>query len=46
VKHTLAALLLVSAVGCGSPPVEAPIRDLRPLKVERGEKFLVEANGP
>ncbi|HZS42451.1 MAG TPA: NADH-quinone oxidoreductase subunit NuoH [Polyangia bacterium] len=45
-KHTLAAMLLVTFAGCGVSRTEAPIRDLRPLKVERGEKFVVEANGP
>ncbi len=43
-KHTALATLILLASACGKPSAEAPIRDLRPLKVERGEKFIVEAN--
>jgi NADH:ubiquinone oxidoreductase subunit H len=47
VKQTLPFITIVLATiaSCGEPRPEAPIRDLRPLKVERGEKFTVEANG-
>ena len=31
---------------CAKAPEEATIRDVRPTKLERGDKFLVEANTP
>jgi NADH:ubiquinone oxidoreductase subunit H len=37
-------MLLVA--GCGNSPQEAAIRDVRPTKLGRGDKLLVEASGP
>jgi NADH:ubiquinone oxidoreductase subunit H len=41
----LVCLLLLA--GCSNDPLqhEAPIRDVRPTKLQKGEKVLVEANG-
>jgi len=40
----LALILLVAGCSTANHP-EAPIRDVRPTKLQRGEKLLVEANG-
>ncbi|MEK6606205.1 MAG: hypothetical protein AABZ30_00940, partial [Myxococcota bacterium] len=40
---TRIALLLAAVAGCAAPPPEAPIRDVRPDRVQRGESIVVEA---
>jgi NADH:ubiquinone oxidoreductase subunit H len=45
----IGAVALIAAAtlaGCGKLPPEAALRDVRPTKLERGEKMLVEASGP
>src|SRR5437870_5339721 len=38
--------LVLALVGCGKPQPDPAIRDVRPLKLELGEKLLVEASTP
>jgi NADH:ubiquinone oxidoreductase subunit H len=40
-------VFLLLLAGCSNSPLqrEAPIRDVRPTKLQKGEKLLVEANG-
>ena len=33
------------AVGCSAAAPDAPVRDVRPTKLQRGDKFLVEGSG-
>jgi NADH:ubiquinone oxidoreductase subunit H len=39
-------LLLLAISACAKAPPDAALRDVRPTKLERGEKLLVEASGP
>jgi NADH:ubiquinone oxidoreductase subunit H len=41
----LPVLALVSMVACSAPGPDAPIRDVRPTTLQRGDKLLVEASG-
>jgi NADH-quinone oxidoreductase subunit H len=40
------AVVVLVMTGCGAVQPDAPIRDLRPTKVQRGDRMLVEADGP
>jgi NADH-quinone oxidoreductase subunit H len=42
----LLAAVAVAVAACAPAEVEAPIRDARPTKLQRGERMLVEANAP
>lgn len=44
--HRLLPLLLLAASCGGTAPPSAPIRDLRPTQIERGDKVTVEASSP
>ena len=43
--HAIMPFAILLMGGCFKSPREAALRDVRPTKLERGDKFLVEASG-